>query len=102
MTNVAGSLAKAQSLTELGRYVQARAEIVRYLATEPNSATGWCVLALCELRLGYATKAQQAAGRALTENPESDWALRLRALALAEQSMLDAALDSATAAVRAE
>jgi tetratricopeptide (TPR) repeat protein len=96
------TLSKIQHLVELGRYREARAEVAQYLATDPDSAIGLCLLATCELNLDKHHAALYAADRALTTIPEEDWPLRLRALALHKLGESAAAVEAAEAAVRAD
>ncbi|PRX49391.1 tetratricopeptide repeat protein [Prauserella shujinwangii] len=97
----ADSLWRAQALAELGRHDQARMEIGRLLAENPESPDALCVLAECELRLGDAAEARRVASSALALDPESDAALRLHAVSSLELGDRAAAVRSARAAVRA-
>ena len=97
-----GSLARAQGLADLGRPAEARAELARYLATEPHSVAALCLLARCELELGDPAATLRATESALAVAPESEWALRLRALALSTQSRHRDAVATADAAVRVD
>ena len=94
------TLVRAQSLAELGRFAEARAEVSRYLGTQPDSVAGLCLLGLCELRLNNLTETLRATQRALAQDPESEWALRLRAHALSKQGREREAVASAEAAVK--
>lgn len=79
------ALERAHALTDVGRYAEARGDVSRHLAGEPDSPEGLCLLVLCELELGRPREALQAAERAVAAAPQSmwaAWALRLRALAL--------------------
>jgi tetratricopeptide (TPR) repeat protein len=95
-------IARVARLVELGRYAAAKAELAGHLADVPDSVVGWCLLAVCELNLNQLQKAQLAAERALRVEPDSDFALRLRAGILSRQNYPGAAVEAATAAVRAD
>lgn len=95
-----GALTRARALTDLGRHTEARTELSRHLAVTPNSMEGLCLLAMCELALGDAPAALRAADAAVAAAPYSDWALRLRALALSKLDRRADARESAEAAVR--
>jgi tetratricopeptide (TPR) repeat protein len=96
------ALEKVQHLVDLDRYTEARAELTRYLATEPDSVIGLCLLSTCELGLENYHLALSAADKALAVMPEGDWPLRLRALALDKLGQSGAAREAAEAAVAAD
>lgn len=95
------SLHRAQALVGLRRFTEARAELAAYLAREPDSVAGLCLLALCELMTGDPGRAVATTGRVLAAAPEDEWALRVRALAMAKLSRHRDARAVARAAVAA-
>lgn len=96
------SLDRARVLADLGRHAEARAEVAAHLAGEPASVAGLCLLAHCDLALDDPRAALAATESALAVAPEEEWALRLRALALADVGRTRAAREAAQAAVRAD
>jgi len=95
------SLHRAQVLADLRRFTEARAELAAYLAREPESVAGLCLLAQCELMTDDPGRAVATTGRVIAVAPEDEWALRVRALALAKLSRHREARTVARAAVTA-
>lgn len=96
----AATLARIQSLIDVGRYAEARTRVTEYLAAEPSSVDGCCLLATCELELNAPAAAVRAAERAIRLAPSFDLAHRLRALGLSANHVPLDALDAAEEAVR--
>lgn len=93
------ALSRIERLIEIGRYAAAKDELIRHLATEPDSPEALCWLARCELGLGRPDRAEQAAQAALVMTPDSEWALQLLALAAGEVGHVAEALSAAQRAV---
>jgi Flp pilus assembly protein TadD len=71
-----------------------------YVAGAPDDATAWCLVAQCRLGLDDPALALDAAGRAAALNPDSEWAHRLRAMALSAMHASGPAREAAQEAVR--
>lgn len=99
-TPSSSALPRAMALIELRRFNEAIELLVRLIASEPTSARPWCLLAQCHLGLNDAGRALQAAGGAATVEPGSEWAQRLRALALLQLKRRREGLAAASEAVR--
>ncbi len=93
------TLARAEQLVELWRYDEARVLLYALLARDPNDVDVLCVTAHAELAAGDWARAEEISGRAAGEDPNSEQALRLHALALLELGRYDMAVASAERAV---
>jgi tetratricopeptide (TPR) repeat protein len=89
------------ALVEMGRLDEALALVGEALATEPTSRL-WCSLGYVQLARGEPEETLCAVEQAIPEAPQSEWPLRLRALALSRLGRRDAAIASARAAVGVE
>jgi tetratricopeptide (TPR) repeat protein len=85
---------------QAGRHQDAIALLHAALAQEPNDDGLLCQLAAAELGIRNHAAAQLAAERAIASQPESEWAHRLRSIALRERGQTHSALRSAEEAVR--
>lgn len=94
------ALVHAQTLIRLRRWEDARRCLANLLATEPGCVEAWCLLARASNGLGDYPAMARAAQAALAVDPTSDWAQRLRSIALAEQGQHAEAVASAREAVR--
>ncbi len=89
-----GSLARAESLLELGRHAEAR-EILAPLATDDGDGHTWCLLSQCDLGLGHPGRALQAADQAVAARPDLEWGYRLRSVALSRLGRHEQAIAAA-------
>ncbi|KWX03015.1 hypothetical protein LI90_4065 [Carbonactinospora thermoautotrophica] len=94
------ALLRAQVLIRLRRWNRARSLLALVLARDPDCVEAWCLLARCHNGLGEYPGMLRAAERALTIDPASDWAHRLRSIALTELGRHQEAVYSAREAVR--
>ncbi|HKE65325.1 MAG TPA: tetratricopeptide repeat protein [Micromonosporaceae bacterium] len=80
--DVASDLKRADALRELGRAVDAIEILGRVVASEPANHQALCQLAQCHNATKDYPTMLRAANRAIAANPHSEWAHRLRSLAL--------------------
>lgn len=88
------------ALIEMGRLDDALALVGEALAREP-SATLWCRLAQLQLGRGEPDEVLRASEQAIRIAPDSEWPLRLRAMALSRLGRRDEAAAAARLAVAA-
>lgn len=98
----AADLARARNLVALDKDAQARDLLARVLAEDPENAEALCLMAQSCLGLRDKLGAVRAARAACRADPESEWACRLLALALARNRRADEAVWAATRAVQLE
>ena len=80
--DVATDLKRAEALREIGRAADAIAILSRVVAESPSNAQALCQLAQCYNATRDHDRMLAAADRAAAANPQSEWAHRLRSLAL--------------------
>jgi tetratricopeptide (TPR) repeat protein len=80
--DVATDLKRAEALREIGRATDAIAILGRIVAESPSNAQALCQLAQCYNATRDHHSMLTAADRAAAANPHSEWAHRLRSLAL--------------------
>lgn len=91
---------RARTLVRLGRFDDAVSSLHQLLGRDPESSSGWCLLAQAQLgRLDHQA-ALEAADRAVAVAPESNWAHRLRSIALGALGESEEALAAALAAIK--
>lgn len=73
-------MARARELVHLRRWEGAVEALAPVLADPAADAEAWCLLAQCRLGQGYPGAAREAAQRALTTDPDEEWAYRLLAM----------------------
>ena len=95
-------LERAQALVALGRSEEAVSMLHQLIASEPEIAPAWCLLAQAQGGVGDAQAALAAAERATALAPENDWPHRLRSAALQQLGDLDGAIAAAREAVAAD
>jgi Flp pilus assembly protein TadD len=78
------SYERANALADVGRYDDALQLLPSAIAEDPANPYGFCLLARCLLGVRRYQQAVDATSHALELSPESQWALRLRALSLVE------------------
>ncbi len=93
-------VARADALMELERWGDAIRLLLDALRLAPDSTAVLCRLSLNHLNLGDAAQSLACADRAVASDPESEWAHRLRSLALSARSNYKAALAAASECVR--
>ncbi|MGP3923121.1 tetratricopeptide repeat protein [Streptomyces sp. 8N616] len=96
------TLRRAQALADLGRYEQAAALLVQYLADDPGSAAAWAELARCRSLLDDNEGALRAADESLAADPSQARVWQTRAAALSDLGRYEEAAAAAHEAVRAE
>lgn len=94
------ALRQAIALVELRRFDDAAGLLAQVIASEPGSAQPRCLLAQCHLGRHDAAGALDAANGAASVEPGSEWAHRLRAIALLQLKRQREALAAAQEAVR--
>ena len=80
--DVATDLKRAEALREIGRAADAITILSRVVAGSPSNAQALCQLAQCYNATRDHYSMLSAADRAAAANPQSEWAHRLRSLAL--------------------
>jgi tetratricopeptide (TPR) repeat protein len=96
---VDADLQRARALLDVGRYDQARVALGEYLAGSPQSVEALCLLARShQLGRDY-EQMLDAADQAVTAAPASEWAHRLRSIALGKLRLPIQALTAARRAV---
>jgi tetratricopeptide (TPR) repeat protein len=96
---VDGDLQRARALLDVGRFEQARHALGQYLAGSPQSLEALCLLARShQLGRNYQDMLD-AADQAVATAPSSEWAHRLRSIALGKLRLPIQALTSARRAV---
>lgn len=87
-------------MIDLGRYDEAARLLAAVVATTPDNARAWSLLARAHLGAGRSAEAVLAARRAGTLNPSDDWPYRLASTALVSLGRSQEALSAATEARR--
>jgi tetratricopeptide (TPR) repeat protein len=93
-------LERARALCELRRFPEAIELLQQLLGRDPDSATGWCLLAQAQLGVGDAYAVLDAASHGTALAPEDEWPHRLRSIAFEELGVPDSAIAAAREAVR--
>ncbi|HEY5032186.1 MAG TPA: tetratricopeptide repeat protein [Actinomycetes bacterium] len=96
----AAIMAKAGNLMDLGRYAAARETLAPLLARPTSNAQAWCLVGSCEIRLNEPQRALRAAEYALTLDPDSEWAHRVRSASLLRLGRRRESIEAALEAVR--
>jgi tetratricopeptide (TPR) repeat protein len=96
---VDGDLQRARALVDVGRYEQARVALGEYLASAPQSVEALCLLARSHQLARQYQDMLEAADQAVAAAPTSEWAHRLRSIALGKLRLPIQALDAARRAV---
>jgi Flp pilus assembly protein TadD len=86
---------------DLRRYAEAREMLTPILGIPTSSVQAWCMVGACELQLNEPTRGLHAAEYALTLNPDSEWAHRVRSKALARLGRRRESIEAAQASVQA-
>ena len=92
---------RAQTLAELGRYREAVPLLLGMLNDDPLDGWALCCLAANYLNLGEDKAALEYAEKAVAAMPDSEWAHRLRSMALLRGKNRRGALEAAQKAVAA-
>jgi tetratricopeptide (TPR) repeat protein len=95
-----GAIARAEDLCGLHRYAEAVSVLSTALASRPDDAHTWCVLARAKLGTEDFQGALEAAGRAVSLQPDEEWPHRLASIALSRLGQPQQALAAALEAVR--
>lgn len=82
MNEIRQELTRATTMLDLGRYTEAGRLLAAVVASEPENARAWCLLARAHLGAGHYADAVTAAGRAVSLSPEDEWPHRLASNAL--------------------
>lgn len=98
--DVSMDLQRAESLLELGRPADAVALLSRIVAAEPANSRALCLLAQSYNAVKDYRAMLTAANAAAAADPESEWAHRLRSMALRNLGHHAEAVDAARLAVR--
>lgn len=93
------ALQRAEALAELGRHTEAIAMLGTFLATEPDHLPALCLLAYCQSKNDDVAAMLDTASRACAADPQDEWAVRLRAVALTQSGRSKEAIAVARAAV---
>jgi tetratricopeptide (TPR) repeat protein len=96
---VDGDLQRARALLDVGRFDQARAALGQYLAGSPQSVEALCLLARSHQLARNYQDMLDAAEQAVAAAPGSEWAHRLRSIALGKLRLPLQALTAARRAV---
>jgi tetratricopeptide (TPR) repeat protein len=91
---------RAAALCDHLRFAEARVLLHKTVATDPQDAYAWCLLARAELGLGDSNATLQAAGRAASLAPAEEWPYRLASIALGRLGHHAEAITAAREAVR--
>jgi tetratricopeptide (TPR) repeat protein len=91
---------RARALIGLGRFDGAVTALHQLLGRDPENGLGWCLLAQAQLGRGDPQTALEAADRAVAVAPESNWAHRLRSIALGVQGDHEGGVAAALEAIR--
>jgi tetratricopeptide (TPR) repeat protein len=75
-------LERATALCELNRFADAITALSRILASDPNNAHAWCLMAQAQLGEGDSNNALEAAKEAVSNAPRQEWPYRLASVAL--------------------
>ncbi|GHJ43799.1 hypothetical protein Cs7R123_11410 [Catellatospora sp. TT07R-123] len=98
--DVEDDLRRAEALLSVGRHDAAGEVLARVLARRPDSYQALCQLARVEFERGDYAAMLAAADAAVAAAPGSDWAHRLRSMALRHSGRVAAAAGAAAEAVR--
>ncbi|WP_163505927.1 tetratricopeptide repeat protein [Fodinicola acaciae] len=93
-------LDRAQALADLGRHTEATTMLGDFLAVEPDHVPALCLLAYCHGENDDVPAMLDAASRACAADPQDEWAVRLRAVALTRSERPEEAIAAARAAAR--
>lgn len=93
-------LLKAESLTEIERWQEAAPLLLQYLAKNPQDYQATCLLSLCYFHLEQTDSALEYANRAVANDPEEEWAHRLRSIILSQLGKKQESFQAAEEAVR--
>jgi tetratricopeptide (TPR) repeat protein len=94
-----GDLQRARALLDVGRHEQARVALGEYLASSPQSVEALCLLARSHQLAREYQEMLEAAEQAVAASPTSEWAHRLRSIALGKLRQPAQALGAARRAV---
>jgi Flp pilus assembly protein TadD len=97
--DVAADLRRADGLREMRRPADAVPILTRIIAVDPTNVRALCQLAQCQLDLKRYDLMLAAADRAAGADPHSEWAHRLRAMALLYRGEHGPGMESARRAV---
>src|ERR1700753_4420210 len=100
MTELRQEVARADAMRDMKRYAQACGVLARLVATEPENARYWCLLARAHLGAGRHQQAVDAANRAVTLDPADEWPHRLASNALLHTDNYPEALRAGMEALR--
>lgn len=94
------AVGKARALLAAGRTRDALAILTAHVASAPDDAEAWCLIAQGHIAADDWRTAEQASSSAIRLEPESEWAHRLHGIALLHQGYFTPARRSADEAVR--
>jgi Flp pilus assembly protein TadD len=97
---VADDLQRAELLTDIGRWDEARGVLARVIAARPQSVRGLCLLAYCHQGLGEYGPMRRYAEDALAADPADQWAHRLAGYAAGRLGDVAGAVRAADEAVQ--
>jgi tetratricopeptide (TPR) repeat protein len=97
---VVDDLRRAELLTDIGRWDEARAVLARVIAAQPQSVRALCLLAYCHQGLGEYEPMRRYAEDALAADPSDQWAHRLAGYAAGRLGDVATAVRAAEEAVR--
>ncbi len=95
-----GAVARAEGLCGVHRYTEAITLLTGALASQPDDARTWCVLARAKLGAEDFQGALDAAGRAVALQPAKEWPHRLASIAFTRLNQFQQALSAALESVR--
>jgi tetratricopeptide (TPR) repeat protein len=98
----ATSVARIETLCDLGRFDEAAREAGRYLRTAPHDVRALCLMSWAQLGIGNPAEALRAAGAAAAAAPFDEWPHRLASTALLRLGRPLEAVAAAEAACRAD
>jgi tetratricopeptide (TPR) repeat protein len=96
------NMRRAEALTEIERWREAIHELHQFMRYQQDHYRAWCLLSQCHYRLGEYEKALELAEKAVTKDPQQEWAYRLQACTYRKQGKSKLALAAAMEAVRVE
>jgi Flp pilus assembly protein TadD len=94
------ALQRANALCELRRFAEAAALLHQTIASHPENAEAWSLLAAAELGTGNNEACLQAAETAISLDPESEWPHRLASAALRRMGRIGESIHQAREAIR--
>jgi Flp pilus assembly protein TadD len=98
--DLTGALQRAHALCELARFAEASQLLHQTISSHPQNPDAWSLLAAAELSAGNPDACLQAAERAISLAPESEWPHRLASAALRRLGRIGESIDHARGAVR--